>query len=219
MLSQAGYSNFSKENKMSEIIFLSGVRLSFPQLVEPRSSVENGVKKFSADFLMPMTHPGVQQFGAEYTKSAVDKWKEHAQSVMAIIQGDRKLRCFGQGNEKVNGKTFKPYDGYADMFYISANKDQMPQMIQADGSAVDATNTMAYQALARKLYGGCYVNAAVRPWLQENKHGRGVRCELIAIQFANDGEAFGEAVADATSLFKPVAAAAQAAPAFPSFLG
>jgi Protein of unknown function (DUF2815) len=204
---------------MSEIIFLSNVRLSFPQLVEPRSSVENGVKKYSADFLMPLTHPGVQQFGAEYTKAAQEKWKEHAQAVMTIIQNDRKLRCFGQGNEKVNGKTFKPYDGYADQFYISANKDQMPQMIQGDGSAVDPTNTMAYQALARKLYGGCYVNAAIRPWLQENKHGRGVRCELIAIQFAGDGEAFGEAVSDATALFKPVAAAAQAAPAFPSFLG
>jgi len=204
---------------MSEIIFLSNVRLSFPQLVEPRSSVENGVKKYSADFLMPLTHPGVQQFGAEYTKAAMEKWKEHAQAVMAIIQNDRKLRCFGQGNEKVNGKTFKPYDGYADQFYVSANKDQMPQMIQADGSAVDPTNTMAYQALARKMYGGCYVNAAVRPWLQENKHGRGVRCELIAVQFAADGEAFGEAIADATSLFKPVASAPQAAPAFPSFLG
>ncbi len=204
---------------MSEIIFLSGVRLSFPQLVEPRSSVENGVKKYSADFIMPMTHTGVNQFGAGYAKMAQDKWKEHAQSVMAIIQGDRKLRCFGQGNEKVNGKTFKPYDGYADQFYISANKDHMPQMIQADGAAVDPANTMAYQALARKMYGGCYVNAAVRPWLQENKHGRGVRCELIAIQFANDGEAFGEAVSDATSLFKPVAVAPQTAPAFPSFLG
>ena len=204
---------------MSEIIFLSNVRLSFPQLVEPRSSVENGAKKFSADFLMPLAHPGVQQFGAEYTKAATEKWKEHAQAVMAIIQADRKLRCFGQGNEKINGKTFKPYDGYADQFYISANKDQMPQMIQADGSAVDPTNTLAYQALARKMYGGCYVNAAIRPWLQENKHGRVVRCELIAVQFATDGEAFGEAVSDATALFKPVAAAAQAAPAFPSFLG
>ena len=204
---------------MSEIIFLSNVRLSFPQLVEPRSSVENGAKKYSADFIMPLNHPGVQAFSAEYTKSAQEKWKEHAQAVMALIQGDRKLRCYGQGNEKINNKTFKPYDGYADQFYISSNKDQMPQMIQADGSAVDATNTMAYQALARKLYGGCYVNAAIRPWLQENKHGRGVRCELIAVQFANDGEPFGEAVADATVLFKPVASAPQAAPAFPSFLG
>ena len=210
---------------MSEIIFLSNVRLSFPQLVEPKSSVKpspanpNPVKKYSADFLMPMTHPGVNQFGAEYRKIAQKEWKEHAEAIMAIIQADRKLRCFGNGNEKINGKTFKPYDGYVDHFYISANKDQMPQMIQADGSPVDPTNTMAYQALARKLYGGCYVNAAVRPWPQDNSHGRGIRCELIAVQFAGDGEAFGEAAADATALFKPVASAPQPAPAFPSFLG
>jgi hypothetical protein len=204
---------------MSEIIFLSKMRLSFPQLVEPRSSVENGVKKYSADLIMPMDHPGVKQFGEVYAKAAQEKWKENAPAVMQIIQNDRKLRCFGMGNEKVNSKTFKPYDGYADMFYISSNKDQMPQMMQADGSPVDPTNTMAYQALARKMYGGCYVNAAIRPWLQENKHGRGVRCELIAVQFLADGEPFGEAAADATALFKPVAAAPQAVSAFPSFLG
>lgn len=204
---------------MSEIIFLSNARLSFPQLVEPRSSVENGVKKYSADFLIPLDHPGVNQFGNEYAKIAQEKWKEHAQAVMGFIQNDRKLRCFGKGDEKLNGKTFKPYDGYAGQFYISANKDQMPQMIKPDGSAVDAANTMEYQALARKLYGGCYVNAAIRPWPQDNKHGRAIRCELIAVQFANNGEPFGEAVADATSLFKPVASAPQAVPAFPSFLG
>jgi hypothetical protein len=207
---------------MSEIIFLSNVRLSFPQLVEPRSSVENGPKKYSADFIMPMNHPGVQAFSAEYTKGAQEKWKEHAQAVMQLIQNDRKLRCYGQGNEKVNSKTFKHYDGYADQFYISSNKDQMPQMIQADGSAVDATNTMAYQALARKLYGGCYVNAAIRPWLQENKHGRGIRADLVAVQFAGDDQAFGEGRTDASNMFGAVAAApagmfGAAAPA-PAFL-
>jgi hypothetical protein len=100
--------------------------------------------------------------------------------------------------------------------YISANKDQMPQMIQADGSPVDAGNTLAYQALARKLYGGCYVNAAINPWLQDNTAGRGVRCDLVAIQFAKDGEPFGEAAADASALFGAVAAAPvqAAAPAF-----
>lgn len=203
----------------SEIIFLSNARLSFPQLVEPRAATEGGTKKYSADFILPLDHAGVKDFGRVYAQMAQEKWKEHAQAVMQLIQNDRKLRCFGQGNEKVNSKTFQPYDGYKDMFYISANKDQMPQMIKGDGSAVDTTNTMEYQALARKLYGGCRVNAAIRPWLQENKHGRGIRCELIAVQFAGDDAPFGEAVADATALFKPVASAPVATTAFPSFLG
>ena len=208
---------------MSDIIFLSNVRLSFPHLAEPQKQVNEQTGQtrisYNAEFLMLQDHPGFAQFMKRYGELALAKWAEHTNTVMQMIQVDRKLRCFGLGTEKVNKKTFKPYDGYAGQFYISANKDQMPQMIKPDGSAVDAANTMEYQALARKLYGGCYVNAAIRPWPQDNKHGRAIRCELIAVQFANDGEPFGEAVADATALFKPVASAPQAAPAFPSFLG
>jgi hypothetical protein len=93
-------------------------------------------------------------------------------------------------------------------------------MVEANGKAVDAGNTMAYQALARKMYGGCYVNAAVKPWVQDNQYGRGVRCELVALQFSKDGTPFGDGVPDASSLFGAVAApaAAPAGIAFPSFL-
>jgi hypothetical protein len=191
-----------------EVLFLSNVRLSFPQLVEPRSAKKGGVPKYSADFLLEPNSPEVQKFFAEVQKAATEKWKEHAAAVLQIVQNDRKLRCYGKGEEKVNGKTFKVYEGYEGKVYISANKEQMPKMIQADGSPIDATNTMAYQQLARKLYGGCYVNAAVRPWLQENEHGRGVRCDLLAVQFNRDGQPFGEAVADASAMFGAVASAA-----------
>jgi hypothetical protein len=83
---------------------------------------------------------------------------------------------------------------------------------------------MAYQQLARKMYGGCRVNAAVKPWLQDNKHGRGIRCDLIAVQFAGDDVAFGEGSVDASNLFGAVAtapagmfgAAPQGTPAMPA---
>ena len=128
---------------------------------------------------------------------------------------------------KIDKKTFQPYKGYAGMVFIAANSERAPQMIQPDGQAVDPANTMGYQMLARKMYGGCYVNVAIRPWLQENKHGRGVRCDLVAVQFAADGEPFGEGVTDAAPLFGAVAAAptAPAAPGvtmpaapFPAFM-
>jgi hypothetical protein len=205
---------------MSDVIMLSNVRLSFPHLVEPHASPlnPNAVKKYSADFIMPQDHPGFAQFMAQYAALAQAKWGTNAQSVMQMIQADRKLRCYGSGNEKVDKKTFQPYSGYANNVYISANKDQAPQMIQADGKPTDLGNTMAYQALARKMYGGCYVNAAIKPWVQENSFGRGIRCDLVAIQFFQDGEAFGEGAADASTLFGAVAGAAPAAPAFPAFL-
>lgn len=193
---------------MSDIIFLSNVRLSFPHLAEPQKQVneQTGTTRISynCEFLMPQEHPGFQQFMQRYGALALEKWKEHAQAVMQMILNDRKTRCFGKGEEKVNRKNFQPYDGYAGNMFITAGRDSAPQMIQADGSAVDPNNTMAYQALARKMYGGCRVNAAVKPWAQDNKHGRGIRCDLIAVQFAADDKPFGEGAADASSLFGAV---------------
>ena len=203
---------------MSDLIFLSNVRLSFPHLVEPQRKVspETGKERvsYSADFIMPPDHAGFKQFMVKVNEMALAKWKEHAGNVLGIINGDRKLRCYGDGNQKVNGKTFQPYDGYAGQVFITAGRDTPPQIIQADGTPIDPNNTMAYQQLTRKMYGGCRVNVALKPWLQENKHGRGIRCDLVAVQFAGDDQPFGEGAVDASGMFGAVAAAAAPAPAF-----
>jgi hypothetical protein len=196
---------------MSDVIFLSGVRLSFPHLAEPQRQINELTGKerisYNCEFIMPADHAGFGQFMAKYGAMALEKWKEHANTVMQMIQGDRKTRCYGRGEEKVNKKTFQPYDGYAGSVFITAGRDSQPQVIQADGQAIDPTNSMAYQQLARKMYGGCRVNAAVKPWLQDNKHGRGIRCDLIAVQFAADDKPFGEGAVDASNLFGAVAGA------------
>jgi hypothetical protein len=58
------------------------------------------------------------------------------------------------------------------------------------------------------MYGGCRVNAAIKPWLQSNAYGNGVRCDLVALQFAGDDTPFGEGAADASGMFGAVAAPA-----------
>jgi hypothetical protein len=201
---------------MSDVIFLSNVRLSFPHIVEPQRKINEKTGKervsYNAEFIIPKDHPGLAQFMQRYGVMAMEKWKEHANTVMTMIQQDRKSRCFGMGEEKINKKTFQPYDGYPGMMFISAGRDTPPQIIQADGTPVDPANTMAYQQLTRKMYGGCRVNAAVKPWVQENEHGRGIRCDLIALQFAGDDTAFGEGNIDASNLFGAVAGAPMGAP-------
>jgi len=203
------------------LIMLSNVVLSFPHLIEPQvQKKDDGTDRrtWSADFIMDQTHPGYAQFMQQVAVIAQEKWKEHANQVLQFISADRKMRCYGSGAEKINKKTFQPYDGYVGKVYITAISDKPPQVIQADGTPVDATNTMAYQMLTRKMYGGCHVNAAVKIWGQENKHGRGIRSDLIAIQFAGDGTPFGEGAPDVSGMFGSVGAA-PAAPGFPSFLG
>lgn len=194
---------------MSDVIYLSNVRLSFPHLAEPQKNVnaETGKERISynCEFIMPQDHAGFTQFMQQFAALAAEKWKDHAQQVMQMIQSDRRLRCYGRGEEKVNKKTFQPYDGYAGNVYITAGRDSQPQIIQADGTPIDPNNTMAYQQLTRKMYGGCRVNAAVKPWLQENSYGRGVRCDLVAVQFAADDQPFGEGAVDAAPLFGAVA--------------
>lgn len=194
---------------MSDIIYLSNVRVSFPQLVEPKKTTnEKGEVRtaWSADFILPPDSQQYKQVMQQYMTLASEKWKERAQTIMQMIQADRKSRCYGNGAEKVNKTTLLPYDGYEGNAYVSAISNRQPQMIQPNGQPVDASNSMAYQAIARGVYGGCYVNAAIRLWLQENTHGRGVRCDLVAIQFAKDGDAFGGGGADVTGMFGAVAA-------------
>ena len=203
---------------MSDVIFLSNVRLSFPHLAEPQRT-ENPTTgtvriAYNADFLMPEGDPGFQQFMQQYKALMVQTFAENAPVVMNMILADRKLRCFGRGEEKVNKKTFKPYDGYAGNVYLSASSERPPQMIQSDGKPVDPVNTMAFQSLARKMYGGRRVNVAVKPWVQKNQHGNGIRCDLVAVQFANDDTPFGDGAPDVSGLFGAVAQTSAAAGMF-----
>lgn len=194
---------------MSDIIYLSNVRVSFPNLVEPKiTKNDNGSERaaWSADLIVAPNSPQFQQVMTQVTNAATAEWKERTPMIMQMIQADRKSRCYGNGSEKINKTTLLPYDGYEGNAYVSAISNRQPQMIQPNGSPVDASNSMAYQAIARSIYGGCYVNAAIRIWPQDNKHGRGIRCDLVAIQFSKDGDAFGGGGADVTGMFGAVAA-------------
>ena len=211
---------------MSDVIFLSDVRLSFPHIAEPQKQRNDvtGKERIShnAEFILPATHPGWQKTMQVYGQMMVATFAEHANTVMQMIQNDRKLRGFGVGTEKINKKTFKPYDGYEGQMFITAGSERQPQIIQADGSPVDPANTMAVQQLARKLYGGCRVNAAVKPWVQKNQHGNGFRFDLVAVQFFKDDVSFGEGVVDASGLFgavQPAAGPTASGAAMPGFMG
>jgi hypothetical protein len=209
---------------MSEVIYISDARLSFPNLVEPQVKVDEktGEKRvsYNCELLMPKNHAGFAQFMQVFAVLAAEKGKEHANSLIQMIQSDRKSRCFGAGEEKVNKKTFQPYDGYAGNIYLTVGSKNPPQMFDAQGKPVDPMNTMAWQATARKLYGGCRVNAAVKPWWQnpnpQRQYGHGIRCDLIGIQFLRDDTPFGEGAVDASGLFGAVAGAAPGFGAVPA---
>ena len=210
---------------MSDVIYISNAILSFHHLVEPQKRIDskgNERISYNCDLLFSPEDPAFAAFMKKYGEMALAQWKEHAGSIMQIIQNDRKLRCYGRGEEKVSQTTFAVHDGYAGRVYLTAGNANPPQMIQADGKPVDPSNTLAYQALARKMYRGCYVNAAVKPWLQKNENGRGIRCDLIAIQFVKDGTPLGDSSIDVSSMFgavtTPAAPTINTIPGLPPFM-
>lgn len=191
------------------VVFLSNARLSFPKIVEPSKSVDpkTGQEKtrYSAEFILQPNDPAFAKFMKIVGEIALVKWKENANNVLTMLQSDRMKRCYGQGDEKIHQKKFTPYTGYPGMVYISSGQPTPPQMYRADATKVEPDNLIEYKELARRLYGGCRVNAVVKPWTQDNANGKAVRCELVAIQFLSDDQPFGEAETDVSDQFAPVA--------------
>lgn len=216
--------NAQNNTPVDHTVYLQDVRISFPKLIEAVISPLGGEPKFGCDLILEMNDPQVTTIMSEIHRSAVEKWKDVGPSVIKMVQADRLKRCYGHGSEKIKKETMAVLDGYEGKFYLSANanQDRPPVIASADtGKLIDNGNTLERQAAARKIYGGCYVNAAVKFWMQDNQFGKGIRCQLSVIQFNRDGTAFGEAPADHSGMFKPTVQGVPSAPAggeLPDFL-
>ncbi len=75
-------------------------------------SPETGKERISynCQLILAPTDPTFAQFMQKAQEVALTKWKEHTANVLNIINADRKLRCYGNGTEVINKKTFQPYD-------------------------------------------------------------------------------------------------------------
>jgi hypothetical protein len=190
------------DKQEDHVIMLSNVRLAFPNLFTAQAG-NNGEGKaaFSASFLMPPDHPDIAKLKAAISAVANAKWGEKANEVLtALVAGDKV--CLH------NGATKAQYDGYAGNMFVSSRGYQRPLVINADKSALAETDG--------KPYSGCYVNAQVAIWAQQNNHGKRVNAQLRGVQFFADGEAFGGgAVSDADDFGAVDSSADGAAPEFP----
>lgn len=150
---------------------LKKVRLSFPVLFKPKAFSDGGEPKFSANFLLHKVRDKKQIVAIEAAIEAAiaDKWPKGRPKGLKV---------------GLHEASEKDYDGYdEDHLYVStATPKRVPvvgrklePLVEADG----------------KPYAGCWVNATVRAWAQDNQYGKRINFELQAVQFDSDGEAFG----------------------------
>jgi hypothetical protein len=171
----------------SVTVRLRNVRLSFPALWEARSFEEGGAKSFQATFLMDKPSGKDKEENAKLVLEGV------AMVVKSGLKGKhpgKEKVCIRSGEEKGE----RGIDGYnADMCYVSSNSKKKVPVVDRDLTPLDESDG--------KPYAGCYVNATIRLWAQDNKYGKRVNAQLRAMQFYENGEPFGEGSVDAAEEF------------------
>lgn len=168
---------------------LSGVRLTFPVLFEPKQVNGQGEAKFSAAFLIPKNSPQIEAIKKAMGEAATAKWGAKAGDVLKQLMAADKL-CLHDGDAKSD------YDGYAGSYFINASNKIRPTVVGQQREDLHAADG--------KPYSGCYVNAIVEFWAQDNQFGKRVNASLLGVQFVKDGERLaGGGVASAED-FQPI---------------
>lgn len=176
----------SNTKQVGEVI-LTGVRLSYPQLWVPKS-IQGGEPMYGMSLLLSKTDDAEQILACRKAMTEVAQAKWGAQ--IPKLTSDR-LALRDGGDEK-----HIDVDGYGpDIMYISCNSKKAFPVVDKNPKVVLNRET------GSKVYAGCYVNAKIRFWVQDNSWGKRINCQPVALQFVEDGEAFGEAPVKADEVF------------------
>lgn len=160
---------------------LQNVRLLYgAALFEPQKGPNGeGEPKFSGTFGFTPSHAAVALIKAALKAAAEGKWKDKAAVIYAELKAGDKI-CLHDGQAKASR------EGYAGNLYLSASNKLKP--LVCDNVAAPGTTTpRILTATDGRIYSGCYVNATVELWAQENKWGKRINASLMGVQFFADG--------------------------------
>ena len=152
------------------VIMIKNARLSFPEIWTPKAFNEGQAPKFSCNLLLDKENDKAQiaSFKKSIKEAALGAFNGQIPAGLEV--------CIQDGNSKA-------YDGYENAMYISCASRLRPQIIDRDRTPLVEEDD--------RPYAGCYVNAAISLWVQDNKYGKRIACNLNALQFSKNGERFG----------------------------
>ena len=164
-------------------LLLKNVRIAFPKLWEPEVFAAGGKPKYNATFLFEKTGDTAKTVLATIKEVLREKFGEKAAEYGRTMKSNGKL-CLNDGEKKAQ------YEGFEGQYYLNANNENQPLVIDRGREHLAAADG--------RIYPGCYVNAKVDIWAQDNNFGKRVNATLLGVQFFADGERFGGGGARAT---------------------
>ena len=154
---------------------LKGVRLSFPRLFKPKAFAEGQEATYGAAFIFD-----------KKTQAAQIKQIRDAINAMCIAKWKKPLPvdkiCFQDGIKKAD------VDGYGPGVYFMSTSSKRRVFV----GKVEDGQIVPVEEADGVVFAGCFVNATVQVWLQDNKWGKRANCQLRAVCYVKDGESFGE---------------------------
>jgi hypothetical protein len=157
-------------------ITLLNVRLSYPHLFKPQVPDGGDPKaepKYSASFILDKKAHAVTIKTLEAAIEELIKDKK--------LRVDPDKRCLKDG-------AWKPDTYGPEVMFINSSNTKRPTVVDRGKRPVTEDDNV--------IYGGCYVNAVIRLWAQDNKFGRRINASLEVVQFVKDGEPFGRKPVD-----------------------
>ena len=159
--------NFDKERG---IFVLKNVRLSYPKLFRPVSfqGQDGSAPRYGASFIAILEKDDADRLA---------KWIEST----CMTAFKRKLpsdKVFARNGDD----TGKPENAGAIVFSASEAADKRPMVYNRSGILTQSDS---------EVYGGCMVDAIIRPWTMDNQYGKRLNASLVAVKFVGDNAPFG----------------------------
>jgi hypothetical protein len=151
-------------------IKLKNVRLSFPSLFQTAMFGDDNTGKYEATFILDKVEH------ADIIKDIQAQITTFKKDLKAVNMSADKI-CLKDGDEQERPE----FEG---KMTIKASTKKRPLVIDRDKSPIVEDDN--------KVYAGCYVNAILSLWGQDNRFGKRVNAQLDGVQFNQDGEPFGD---------------------------
>lgn len=171
------------------MIRVDNIIFSYPHVDKAwKKEGDQGEAKFSCTGLMlKETHAEAKTLIADVMKQLIADAKLTGQ-----IKPDKKFLRDGDANGGEEDEDV--VNSYAGYWYVSARETIRPTLRNKDFVVLDAKEDM--DTIVELFYGGAKGHMLIRPWVQDNKHGKRLNAGLSALVFKENGTPFGQGRVD-----------------------
>lgn len=166
------------EKTVNPEIMITNVRLSYPNLFSAFAFKKDQEPKYGATLVFSVDDEvNTKRVKAAIMQAATNKWGQKAAESLKVAIANLKGGLH-------NGAKKADKEGFDETVqFVNASSKTRPLALTRDRTPATADDNL--------FYPGCYVNAKISFYANDNEWGKSIGCELKGVQFVNDGERLG----------------------------